>query len=216
MKNAPRTVRTSTLCSLLLACLLLNGCAYNFYKENAIVGPRIDAPPPGKTLVNFHKPSGGQFTVPVFKDNGDLVGALSGSCEFQYVCEPGEHAFIGFGDTPLQFKGWINEGGDVVGSIAVLKATVDADKIYDVVVDASIGWTMPAIYFSPVAKGSERRAEVPKYERREKSVTSGLQKTPNFDKYHQKQQSRIVGIKSDFLGGSKSDKVRYLNREDSR
>jgi len=216
MKTTNRFVAATLLA---LICASLTGCApFPFYSKNAIHSQRLDTPPPGKALVNFHMPSewGGKVTVPIFKDDGELIGALIGGSEFQYACDPGSQVFIGFADTPQQFKGLVNEPGDVVGSIAVLQADVSPDKIYDVVIDISMGWSMPAIYLSPVTKGSDRRQELPKFEKRERKVSSGLLKSESYEQYSEKESIRIAGIKRDFVSGVKNDRLRHLNADDCR
>ena len=86
---------------------------------------RIEQPPAGKALVNFHRPStwGGGQLYPIFDLNGKMLIDLPGGCEFQQVCEPGENVFMGWAE-----------------HVAVVKADVAPDKVYDVMVDVSMGW----------------------------------------------------------------------------
>ena len=211
------------LCVSLLA-MLGSGCS-TFYEQNAILGPRLTEAPAGKALVNFHQPSisGGHYTVPIFNENGEFIGAVeaTGATEFQWVCEPGEHFLMGWLDKPLESKNvaptLVVLPKEYIENVAVLKTDVAADKVYDVLVEVKVGWLIPKAELSPLSKENPKRKKVTNFERGEKLVSSGMQATAAVAQYKQEQQRRVTEVTKDFgPGGSKSDRVRYLRKEDSR
>ena len=161
---------------------------------------RIEQPPAGKALVNFHRPStwGGNQLYPIFDINGKMLIDLMGGCEFQQVCEPGENVFMGWAE-----------------HVAVVKADLAPDKVYDIVVDVSMGWVKGNIFMSPLAKGDPRRSKVAEFEQREKTVL-GLNRNQHIVDFEAKNQTRVGEIKRDFLSGQKSDRVKVLSKDDCR
>jgi hypothetical protein len=197
MKHTQLPVRFLGLSCLVLAGALLSGCAG--LPKHLTKTTRIEAPPSGKALVNIHRPSGyggGKFAV--FEASGKMLIDMPGGCEFQYVCDPGQHVFIGWAD-----------------HVTVVKADVAADKIYDIMIDIGMGWVKANIRLVPLAKGDERRAKLADFERREKNVLA-LNRNEHVEKYEAKNKDRIADIKKDFLGGDKTDRVSVLNKDDCR
>ena len=135
---------------------------------------------------------------PIFDINGKMLMDLMGGCEFQQVCEPGENVFVGWAE-----------------HVAVVKADLAPDKVYDIMVDISMGWVKGNVYLSPVAKGDPRRSKLSQFERREKTVLA-LNRNQHVADYEAKNQARIVEIKQDFVSGQKSDRVKYLQKDDCR
>jgi hypothetical protein len=184
--------------SLLLGITLCVGCA-GLPKQLTKV-ERIQQPPAGKALVNFHRPStwgGGLY--PIFDGNGKMVMDLLGGCEFQQVCEPGENVFMGWAE-----------------HVSVVRIDAAPDKIYDIMVDISMGWVTANIFMSPLAKGDPRRAKLADFERREKTVL-GLNRNQHVIDYEAKNQNRVAEIKRDFLqSGQKSERVKVLQKDDCR
>jgi hypothetical protein len=141
--------------------------------------------------------------------------------EFQWICGPGQHVVMGWTDVPLETKpllpgSFVVLPESVAGAITVLKADVEADRVYDVMVAIKVGWPMPAAVFAPFNKGDPRRAKLGKIERSEAPISSGLQKTAEVAEYQSKQQVRVEAIKRDFLSGPKSDRVKVLQEDDCR
>jgi hypothetical protein len=161
---------------------------------------RINAPPSGKALVNFHRPSnwGGGEKFAIFGKDGKMLIDLPGGSEFQYVCDPGEQVFIAWAD-----------------HVTVIKAEVAADKIYDVMIDIGMGWVRGNIQLIPLAKGDDRRSKLADYEKREKKVVA-LNRNKHVTDYEEKNQDRIEQIKKDFFGGDKSDRAVKLGKDDCR
>jgi hypothetical protein len=162
---------------------------------------RVTQPPPGKTLVNFHRPTGygGAIFYPVFDTEGKFVCDVPGKSVFQYTCEPGKQVFMAWAE-----------------HVSVVEADFAPDKIYDVMIDVGMGWIQANITLAPLSRSDPRRAKLPEFEKREKMAV-GMQRTEHVDQYEEKNQARIQEIKKDFLnGGPKADRVRRLGKDDCR
>jgi hypothetical protein len=161
---------------------------------------RLSQPPPGKALVNFHRPSGvAKRGSAIFDGNGKLLVDLPGGSLFQYVCDPGEQVFITWAD-----------------SVSVVKADVAPDKIYDIMADTSAGWTRPGIFFTPLTKDNPRRAKLAEFAQREKKTLALNPASPRVAQYEAYNRPRIAEINRDFLGGAKSNRVKHLQKDDCR
>ncbi len=116
--------------------LLCTGCAG--IPKTAVKVQRISRPPPRNALVNFHRLSGaaGPRAFAIFDGNGKMLVDVPGQALFQLVCEPGEQVFIGEAE-----------------HVSVVKADLAPDKIYDIMVDVSIGWVRQKEILGP--EGSE-------------------------------------------------------------
>lgn len=182
--------------ALVLAAAVVSGCGTPYLKKVE----RIQQPPPGKALVNFHRPSyfGGAEKFAIFDGNGNMLIDLGGKQEFQYVCDPGEQVFLGWAD-----------------QASVVKADVAADKTYDIMIDIAMGWVRGNIRLVPLDKADPRRARLAEFEKRERAIMS-LVRTPHVTDYEARQKPRIEQIKADFLSGAKSDRVRTLSKDDCR
>ncbi len=180
------------------AALLGVGCAGI---PSTVKVARITQPPAGKALVNFHRPSnyGGELRLPIFDGNGKMLMDLPGGSIFQHVCNPGEQVYIAWAD-----------------HVTVVKADVAPDKIYDILVDVSMGWVQANIYLAPLAKDSPRRAKLAEFERREKRSLGLNIAAPRVAEYEANNQKRVQDIKRDFLGGQKDERVKILKKDDCR
>jgi hypothetical protein len=197
MKLLKQTARLSY--PLLLATLFCAGCA-NIPKTTVAVD-RISQPPPGKALVNIHRPSGwgGGRAFPIFDASGKMLVDLTGGALYQKVCDPGEQVFIGFAE-----------------HVSVVKCDLAPDKIYDIIADISLGWVQANIFLSPVTKTSARRAKLADFERREKQTLSINPASPRVAEYEARRQNDITQVKADFLGGPKADRTQLLQKDDCR
>lgn len=110
------------LCVLLVSSL--QSCGLAFMRQSMAGETTLSAPPSGKSLVNFHRPSGfgGAADFRIF-DRENLIGNVAGGCLFQYVCDPGEHVFVGTSQ-----------------STSVVRADLAADKVYDIVINVGMGF----------------------------------------------------------------------------
>jgi hypothetical protein len=197
MKRIPQAILFTLVIAMMIP--LLNGCGS--LPKHIPVETRVAEPPPGKVLVNFQRPSSyGGGLYPIFDGNGKFLCDLPVKACFQYICDPGEHVFIGWAER-----------------VSVVKADVEADKVYDIMVDAGMGWVRANIFLTPLQKDNKRRAELEKFEKREKYVV-GITRTDHVINYEETHQDDIEEIKRDFLteGGPKSDRVEYLRKEDHR
>jgi|GEM_PF-1157478 len=188
------------LTAALVATALMTGCA-SVPKTSKVV-ERISQPPPGKALVNFHRPSsyGKPVGVSIFDINGKMLVDMRGASLFQAVCDPGETVFISW--TELV--------------VTVIKADLASDKIYDVMVDVAPGIFTANIFLKPLTKGDPRRAKLAEFDKREKWTLAIDPASPRVAEYEAKNQKRIQEIKQDFLGGKKSERVKLLAEDDCR
>jgi hypothetical protein len=189
---------TSWLLVSMFAVLACAGCG-GLPKHLKTV-QRVDQPPAGKVLVNFHRPSnwGGAEKFAIFNGNGQMLIDIPGGSVFQHISDPGEQVFMAWAD-----------------HVTVVKADFAPDKSYDIMVDIGMGWVRGNIKLVPLTKSEPRRAELAKFEQREKKVL-GLNRDQHVTDYEAKNKERVEEIKRDFLGGSKSERVSYLAKDDCR
>ncbi len=161
---------------------------------------RITQPPPGKALVNFHRPSnwGGAELFAIFDGNGEMLIDLPGGSEFQQICDPGEHIYFAWAD-----------------QVTVVKSDLAANKVYDIMVDIGMGWVRGNIRLVPLNKDSPRRVRLAEFEKRERQILA-QNRTDHVANYEAKHKERIEQIKQDFLGGQKSERVSRLRQDDCR
>jgi hypothetical protein len=181
-----------------LAVVLFTGCAS--LPKHMTTTTRLDAPPPGKALINFHRPTsyGKNALYPIFDGEGKFICDMPGNSVYQYPCPPGRQLFIGWAE-----------------QVSVVDADVAADKTYDVMIDVTMGWVQTNIKMVPLTKGEQRRAKLDQFEKKEKSVLA-IQDTKHVRDYEARNKERIQEIKKDFLEGKKSDRVRRLSPDDCR
>jgi hypothetical protein len=82
-------------------------------------------------------------------------------------------------------------------------------------VDVGMGWVTANIKMVPLTKGDPRRAKLAEFEKKEKYVLA-IQDTAHVTQYETKSQAKVQEIKTDFLGGQKSDRVKHLSPDDCR
>jgi hypothetical protein len=189
-------------CLLSISTLVvIAGAGCQSIPRTTVLVPRISQPPPGKALVNFHRPSnyGGGARVPIFDGNGKMLMDLPGVSLFQHVCDPGQQVFMVWAD-----------------HVTVVKADLAPNKIYDIVVDVGMGWVQANITLAPVTKNDPRRARLAEFERRERKTLGLNTASPRVAEYEAKNQPRVAEIKADFLNGQKSDRLRELQKDDCR
>jgi hypothetical protein len=184
------------LAACLVAIALCSGCGT---PRQTTQVQRLAVPPPGKALVNFHRPSNaaGLITYPIFHENGQMLSKLPRRGLFQYFCDPGEQVFISWGE-----------------HVSVIKADLAADKVYDIMADFRLGWVRNDFALVPLAKGDKRRAELAKFEARE--VLTVLDRSDDVIRYETDHKAKIEEIRRDFLGGEKADRVSRITKEDCR
>lgn len=191
------TVTPWRLPLLLLAALVLcTGCGTTRFMVEE--HHRREHAPEDRALVNFHRPSnwGGGQDFPIF-DRYHLIGNLRGGEEFQYVCEPGEHLFIGRSE-----------------HVSVVKAHVDAGKIYDIIIDVAPGYVEKNLFLDPVHRDSRRQDRITEYEDREHIL--GFTDDEDARAFAHHHHAEIEEIINDFDGGPKSDRLGHLHADDCR
>jgi len=110
---------------LLAACLLLAlpACSLSSFMRDVDGDQALARPPAGKAIVNFHRPDAWAargFEYSIF-DREKLIGSSRAGTWFQYVCEPGEHLFL----------------GTALVDSAIL-AQVAPDQVYDILVTVGL------------------------------------------------------------------------------
>jgi len=195
------------LLSVSAVAVLCSGGCHTSKPVPSNVVPRINQPPPGKALVNFHRPSSyaQSVSVPIFDLKGNMLLDIRDGSLFQIVCDPGETVFISW----AQF---VNS----VDNETVLKADLAPDKVYDVMVDVSHSWISANIFLTPLTKVDARRSELAELDSRELSTLPFSAGSPSVIEYETLSRKRIAQIKKDFLGGEKSWRVKVLAKDDSR
>ncbi len=184
--------------ALLLLCA--PGCSTP-YMRDARPDEVITAPPPGKALVNFHRPSdyGGHRLYHVFQKT-NYLGSNLGEQRFQYVFEPGEHVFVGYLDDSI----W--------STVSVIRADLQPDKVYDCVVDA--GYFTSSIALNPLKKDEKRRAKLEDWEDDEDLMVRS-EESP-WQQLEAKRRENNEEILQDFLHGEKQERVKLLAADDCR
>ncbi len=190
-----KLLRHFVLSLSVLALLWCCGCGSvraGVPKTSKVVA-RISQPPPGKALVNFHRPTSfvQAHCIPIFDINGKMLVEMRGASLFQIVCEPGETVFIGWAD-----------------HVTVIKANLAPDKIYDIMVDVTPGLLVAQVFFTPLTKGDPRRAQLAEFDKREKWTIAIIRIHPVLPSM--KPRTANVSSRSrGLLGGRKSDRVTY-------
>ena len=188
----------SALGILVLGSLLAGCSSIPRFTRAGEPGELLSAPPAGKALVNFHRPSNyaGGEDLPVF-DRATLIGNTLGGSRFQYVCDPGEHVFISKKD-----------------SVYVVQAQLQEGKVYDIVIDISMGFWQMNVHIHALKKDDPRRGEIAGWEKKERLLVPV--RSDDAAGYDKKRQPDLQEIQADFLGGSKSDRVVKLAPDDHR
>lgn len=108
---------------LLLAALIVNGCASSDGKAGLKLGPDLGMPAPGKSKVVFLRPGHTAWAVHFRVHDGEKwIGRSSSSSYFVYECDPGRHFF-----------------STSMDNVAFFNADLLPDRIYYVRVKAVMG-----------------------------------------------------------------------------
>ena len=182
----------------LLAAVALAGCITRPFQD----APRIDAPPPGKVLVNFHRPD--HIIGSYVWDGSQLVGVHDSYSLLQHVCDPGEHYFV----LRVPATGWLHT--------YVIKAQVAADGTYDIISKRAGGGGIVSV--EPVA-GSDfmMRDRLAKWERDEEPVKLPEKWIGANQDFIAEERGIVEGVIADLKAG-RARKVDYaiLHAEDRR
>jgi len=183
----------------LVALFALQSCgSLPYMRKPEANEPMLTAPPAGQALVNFHRPSGygGAQQYPVF-DGEKLIGNTMGKTMFQYVCDPGVHHFMGVADRAT-----------------VVRAELAADKVYDIVLNISMGFWKAGITMDPLIQGHDKRPEVPEWEERERRWIYAADERAL--RYEASRQGWAQDTKADFTTGDKQDRLKSMGPNDDR
>jgi len=173
-------------------------------KTHITVVSRLAAPPEGKALVNIYRiggqgPWGADIRIPIFDESGKFLMDLPKKSECQLVFEPGTKTLITwFGSNPIN----------------IVTADLAPNKTYDLVFDVSI-WR-GGTYLVPLSQAPH---DLQKYEKLEKDLIKkvyALERDEAAVNFETSQKAHIEEIKVDFLGGTKSDRVVHVKKDDCR
>ena len=148
-------------------------------------------PPPGKSLVYFHRPQTAlKYYYTSAGDGTNFVTDLGNGHSTAYVCEPGKHIFT----SRITFQ------------VSVTEANLLPDQIYD--------FAPSPEYLSlwPLAKESKERALIPQWMTNAVWVTRG----PGAANYEQTRQEANNELIRDFTVGKKQSRLLQLKAEDHR
>jgi hypothetical protein len=189
---------TIRLALILLAAVACAGCGTTRFMQNS-AAPALTAPPAGQVLVNIFRPSGfagGQDMLIFDGTAATMIGNLRGEERMQYVCPPGERMLLGWGE---------HKSG--------VAATLVADKTYDLICDAGMGFWKASVSLRPIPKVDERRAKIPTWE----AKTRLMSFTANGEaqSYSAKKMDDVKRIAAEFKTAP-TDRVMTLKADDCR
>lgn len=182
-----------------LVSLGLQSCGGLKYMREPVEGEaRLTSAPAGKALVNFHRPSnyGGGQDYEVF-DRTELIGNTQGQTLFQYVCDPGQHVFMGVADRASAIEANLVEGG-----------------VYDVVINITMGWMKANITMEAMGDGHPKRPELSAWEERE--VLWIFADDEAARSRSERREAWATETMADFMGGSHADRLQQLDPQDAR
>lgn len=109
--------------------LVLMGCTGN--PRHVVPSPRVDAPPPGKAVVNFFYDYGTEKNQSIFNEKKELLFLIAPRTVHQVAVDPGEHIyFVG-----IYIGGFLK----VPGVDGKIKITAKEGRIYDVYLTVNFG-----------------------------------------------------------------------------
>jgi len=148
-------------------------------------------PPPGKSLVFFHRPLS---PLKVYYTSGwdgtNFLTDLGNGHSTAYVCDPGRHIFT----------------SRCVSQVAVVEANLLPDKTYDFVAN------LDYLPLRPVKRDSKHRAMIPNWMTNAIWVTRG----PGAANYATTRQEMNNELIRDFTVGPKQSRLLHLAPEDCR
>lgn len=105
-------------------------------------------PTPGRATVNFHRATGSiQARFPVW-DRDSFVGFSVPTTTVVYECDPGDHLFVVQAESPV-----------------LVKATLAADRTYDVLIEGQTGMRQARATATPITANHRLRPRLTMYDR---------------------------------------------------
>jgi hypothetical protein len=105
-------------------------------------------PTPGKVTVNFHRTAGSVETKFPVWDRDSFVGFSTPTTTIVYECDPGEHLFVVQAESPV-----------------LVKATLAADKTYDILIEGQMGMRQARATATPITLNHRMRPHLGLYDR---------------------------------------------------
>jgi len=148
------------------------------------------APPPGKTLVFFHRPLSvaTMFYTSVW-DGTNFVTDLGNGHSTAYVCDPGHHLFSSRAPTRM----------------TVIEANLLPDHIYDLAAHNYL-------WVRPLQRGNNQRERVAEWMTKAIWVKRGFPASA----YEREKRPAVIGVIHDFTVGGKKDRLLHLEPNDHR
>lgn len=148
-------------------------------------------PPPGKSLVYFHR---ALSPIKVYYTSGwdgtNFLADLGNGHSLAYICEPGKHIFT----------------SRCVAQVSVIEANLLPDKIYDFVAG------LEYLSLKPITRNSKERPLVSQWMTNAVWVTRGLG-AKNYAESRQEMNNELI---RDFTTGPKQKRLLYLAPDDCR
>lgn len=189
--------------AVIAACLfcLQSSCASDttaFMRVADAHEAKLDAPPEGKALVNFHRPTDYGYNLKYMVwDETQAIGNTGGLMMFQYVCDPGEHYFLG-----------------EMGKTTVIHAELLENEVYDVVVHVGSSLFSASVSLEPVGQESTYRTELDAWDDEEPLwilVTDEEFRTTEAEK-----RDWALETVREFTTGSRTDELQHIAPDDHR
>jgi hypothetical protein len=182
-----------------VAVLGLIGCSSpSFMRDAGADEPLLTDAPAGKALVNFHRPGNYAAGIPFeIWDRTDLIGSVSGQTLFQFVCDPGDHVFLGSREPYTAIHADLRMGG-----------------VYDVVVNSTPGWIGAKITMEALSPGHPRHIELAAWEQQE--VRQVFIDDQAARKRNEKRGKWAAQTLEEFMSGSRGVALQSLGPGDAR
>ena len=97
----------------------------------------------------------------------------------------------------------------------MIEASLQPDKVYDVVIDISMGWWTANIYLTPIVAEAKRRADLSDWEAKEDLLIFDAE-DPGIARIEDKYRERNEKAIEDFVNGDKNDRLGHLEPGDHR
>ncbi len=181
--------------ALFVLLIISTGCAgsskYMKPAELAVIVP------PDKAVVYFMRPSGMGFAINFQIWDGDhFIGLSQAKSCFAYVCDPGNHLFMGFAENKV-----------------AIDAELEPAKEYFIGTNVRMGMWKARMQFTPVTRGSELWNKVDAYKANLKFVE--IDKAA-VSQWEVSKKAEAVSAVEFFVDGDGKAHVGTLSAEDGR
>src|SRR4030042_5953860 len=174
---------------------IMAGCAGR--SQYMVKATPTEAPPPGKALVYFMRPSGMGFAINFqIWDGTHFVGLSQAKSYFAYQCDPGRHLFLGIAENRV-----------------AIEADLVAGKSYFIGTNVRMGAMKARMDFTPVTRGSQLWGQVEEYKKSLNFIAIKEEERAKWETGKKQEAQRFIDY---FSTGEGKSKVLRLNKEDGR